>query len=98
MYGNLNWDSDRGSVIDPIAFKLIRLGVDQSINDYIANNPVYINTRYTYFKNDFSSIVGESMGNKPITTGSGGGSYGGELDAGEFGETFTVELDAGEFI
>ena len=27
-----------------------------------------------------------------------GGSFYGELDAGEFGETFTVELDAGEFV
>lgn len=72
MYGNLNWDSDRGSVIDPIAFKLIRLGVDQSINDYIANNPVYINTRYTYFKNDFSSIVGESIGDLIIQSGGAG--------------------------
>lgn len=72
MYGNLNWDSDRGSVVDPIAFKLIRLGVDQSINDYIANNPVYNNTRYTYFKNDFSSIVGESIGDLIIQSGGAG--------------------------
>lgn len=64
-----------------IKFQKVQLAAGQTMDDALSTLPVidyeaeggYIPIiRYTFYDSD-GNIVGESMGNKPITTGSGGG-------------------------